>query len=326
MPNTADKIKGSMLGLAVGDALGAPYEFRTPAEPIRNYREGGHHGIRKGEWTDDTSMALCLAISLINKSGQDIFDIKHQLRLYEKWLNHGYMSTRDESFGSGRTTRNAIAAFLETGEIPTEPLADERAGNGSIMRLAPVPLAYSFDIAKAAEYSAESSKSTHRLPECVQACALMGQIIAQAVQGFPKDEVLFPKEGFYNLTEQKVIDLSKGLYLEEELPTEQQTGYVIDTLKIALWCVAKTESFEDAIIAAVNVPGDRDTYGAVTGQIAGAIYGVQGIPARWLEDLMKRELIENVANLLFDVRRILEQWAKLDEMRIIFDKIKETEV
>lgn len=305
--NYLNKFKGSLLGLAIGDALGAPYEFKTPAEPIKNYRSGGHHKIRKGEWTDDTAMALCLANSLIKTKEINLMD---QMSKYLLWYSFGYMSTRCEPVGIGRSTREAIERFIINSD-PISGLEDpQKSGNGCIMRLAPVPLVYHFNTTLATKNSKVSSRTTHGSKECLECCALLGQVIASLVSGISKEEALKPTEWLEEPTEPKVIDISKATYFNDEIQ-KPEGAYVIDTLKTALWCFYTTDSFEDAIIKAVNIPGDRDSFGAVTGQIAGAYYGYESIPERWLIDLMGRKVIEGIATNLYDTSIEIENQIKM---------------
>jgi ADP-ribosyl-[dinitrogen reductase] hydrolase len=296
MSDLLNRFKGSLIGLAVGDALGAPYEFRTPAEPIRNYREGGRLNMTKGEWTDDTSMALCLARSLIDRRG---FDLKDQMTRYSRWLYEGYMSTRKESLGSGSTTRSSIKQFKETGNALAGISDAEKAGNGCIMRLAPVPLFFHNNMVQVAKYSAESCKTTHGALECIECSALLGEIIARCMSANSKEQVLRHYGWISMFNSPKVLHLSMKGHLLEPGELKPQGAYVVDSLKLALRCFWRSESFEDAVIMAVNTPGDRDTFGAITGQIAGAFYGFDAIPKQWVDDLMMCDLIAETAEQLY---------------------------
>lgn len=296
MPELFSRFQGSLIGLAVGDALGAPYEFRTPAEPIKNYREGGRLNMVKGEWTDDTSMALCLARSLIDRRG---FDIKDQMTRYSRWLYEGYMSTRKESFGSGGTTRAAIKNFKESGNALSGIPDPDKSGNGCIMRIAPIPLFFHKNIASVVKYAAESCKATHGSLECIESSTLMSEIIARCLTSSIKEEIFKHYGRHTEFTSPKVLEIATNSYLLEPGELKPQGAYVIDTLKLALRCFWRTDSFEDAVIMAINTPGDRDTFGAVTGQIAGAFYGIETIPKQWVEDLMMCDLIMETTEQLY---------------------------
>ena len=129
-----DKYQGSLLGLAIGDALGAPFEFTKPGafQPIDDFHSGGMFKLNAGEWTDDTSMALCLAESLIRCEG---FDAKDQMETYWKWLSEGYLSVRDKAVGVGKTTMRALFTYNMSGNPYSSIANPMSAGNGSIMRL-----------------------------------------------------------------------------------------------------------------------------------------------------------------------------------------------
>ncbi len=164
-----DRITGSLIGLAVGDALGAPVEFEPPGRfpPVTGYRRGGRFNLEAGTWTDDTSLALCLAESLIERRG---FDPRDQLERYLSWYRTGRLSATGHCFDIGITTRSALVHFERTGDSESGMTSERSAGNGSLMRVAPVPLAYHRDPDRAIELSGRSSATTHALPVCIDAC------------------------------------------------------------------------------------------------------------------------------------------------------------
>jgi ADP-ribosyl-[dinitrogen reductase] hydrolase len=268
-----ERVRGCLLGLAVGDALGTTLEFRRPGSfaPIEDMVGGGPFGLQPGEWTDDTSMALCLAESLVECRG---FDPVDQLRRYVRWWREGHLSSNGRCFDIGNTVRDALRRFEETGAPWCGSTDPNTAGNGSLMRLAPVPLYYRRDRAKAVERSAESSRTTHGAPQAVEACRAYGGRIVDALNGNAK------------------ADLLRGI----PLPAQPRgTGYVVDSMAAALWAFATTSTFRDGALAAVNLGDDADTTGAIYGQLAGAFYGASAIPGPWLERLAKRDLIESFA-------------------------------
>ena len=177
-----DRSYGSLIGLAVGDAMGAPLEFKSPGsfEPVNDMMGNGPHHLEPGEWTDDTSMALCLAESLI-ETGK--FDPVDQLSRYLRWYHDGYLSVNDECFDIGNTTREALMIFEKTGEPYPGPENEYSAGNGSLMRLSPVPLFYMSHPKDAIEMSGKSSRTTHNHPLAVDACRYMGGLIQGALIG-----------------------------------------------------------------------------------------------------------------------------------------------
>jgi ADP-ribosyl-[dinitrogen reductase] hydrolase len=305
-----ERYHGSLLGLAIGDAMGVPLEFRKPGTfaPVREMIGGGPFGLKPGEWTDDTSMALCLAESLISSNE---FDLKDQLGRYCNWYHNGHLSSIGKCFDIGNTTRSAIRFFEETGE-PCSGLTDPRsAGNGSLMRLAPVPLAFARTPPRAIELSGESSKTTHALDVCVDACRYLGALIVGAVQGYSKEQLLSPQfspvEQYWDLypLTSRIYTIANGSFREKKPPEIKGSGYVVDSLEAALWAFARTDTFREGCLAAVNLGDDSDTTGAIYGQLAGAYYGTSAIPEEWRKMLVKRDLIEQISNDLYRISLII---------------------
>ena len=293
-----DRCRGALLGLAVGDALGAPLEFMRPGtfEPVTEMVGGGPHGLLPGEWTDDTSMALCLAESLIQCRG---FDAEDQLRRYVRWYRYGHLSSTGLCFDIGVTTRIALEAFENTGQ-PSGLTSPDSAGNGSIMRLAPVPMFYANSMNDAVEYAGQSSSTTHAAQEAVEACRYMAAVMVRALRGAEKEDVLAPA-----LVEQLSDNMRRvafGSFRIFSPPQIKGSGYVVESLEAALWAFHNSDNFADGARLAVNLGDDSDTTGAVYGQIAGAFYGASEIPARWVDALARRNLISDYADQLFDLR------------------------
>ena len=294
-----DRVRGALVGLAVGDALGTTVEFQRPGsfDLVTDMIGGGVFGLEPGQWTDDTSMALCLAESLVETGG---FDPVDQLRRYVRWWRDGHLSSTGACFDIGNTTRLALSTFEGSGKADGGPTAPDMAGNGSIMRLAPVPVAYRADPAEAVRLSGESSRTTHGAAECVDACRYLGGLIVGAVLGRSKEELLapgfVPADGVPRPATPRVAEVAGGSFLRREPPDITASGYVIDTLEAALWAFARTGTFEDAVLTAVNLGRDADTVGAVCGQLAGAVYGEAAIPARWRQRLALKERIGRLAD------------------------------
>jgi len=293
-----DRGTGALIGLAVGDALGAPVEFCPPGrfKRVTDMQPGGWFDLKAGQWTDDTSMALCLADSLLECRELDPLD---QLRRYVRWYDDGYMSSKPECFGCGQQTKMALRTFIETGS--PRPLAgdEDSQGNGSIMRLAPVPVAFAhFGIEVAQQMSGESSLTTHPARACVDACRLLGGMIAAAVQGLDKTQVLDTRFWRWGALHPDIAVIADGSYRDREPPEIQGGGWVVHSLEAAMWAVWRTDSFEDAVLAAVNLGDDADTTGAVAGQLAGAIYGADQISQHWREGITDPELLWRFADRL----------------------------
>src|SRR5262245_40543020 len=238
---------------------------------------GGPFDLNPGEWTDDTSMALCLATSLIHANG---FDPRDQMNRYCNWADFGYLSSNGRCFDMGSTVRRALVAYRASGDPfsgPTEPSA---AGNGSLMRLAPVVMFFYPQRDLALEFAAESSRTTHGAAPCLEACQLMAEFLFRALRGDSRREILSPVVGTHHSEGiQSIADLS---VLDRPAAAVRGSGYVVHCLEAALWCFSKTSSFRDAVLLAVNLGEDADTTAAVCGQLAGAYYGASGIPSAWL--------------------------------------------
>lgn len=301
------RYKGCLLGLAAGDALGTAVEFMTPGSftPLTDMAGGGPFGLERGQWTDDTSMALCLAESLVSCGS---FDARDQIERYTRWWREGYLSSTGRCFDIGNTVARALAQYACTGE-PLAGATDPRsAGNGSLMRLAPVPLFFAADPGKAIYLSAESSKTTHGARTCLDACRYFGGLLVGAVQGGSKEELLSqrfaPLEHFWERTPlcPEIDEVACGSYKRKDPPAIAGTGYVVQSLEAALWAFDRSSSFQEGCLLAVNLGDDADTTGAVYGQLAGAYYGAEGIPQAWRECLAQADQIQHLAEELYERR------------------------
>jgi len=301
---TLERYLGSMLGLAVGDAVGAQVEFMRPGdfEPVVDMVGGGVFGLPAGAFTDDTSMALCLAQSLVERGGFDPID---QLERYARWIREGYTSSIGRAFDVGGTCADAIMRFEGTRRPYCGSTNPNRAGNGSIMRLAPVPLFFARDPEKAVVMSAASSRTTHGAPNAVDGCRYLGALIVGAVSGASKEELLSgrytPAPGVWERAPlaDAIREVADGSFVTKNPPEIRGTGYVVDSLEAALWAFHRGHSFEEGLMLAVNLGDDADTTAAVYGQLAGAFYGVSAIPQRFRDRLVMRDLIEGLAAKLY---------------------------
>ncbi|CAF0962881.1 unnamed protein product [Adineta ricciae] len=311
------RIQGSMIGMALGDALGAHVEFRPHdyllRHPVTDLEEGGTWGLSRGQFTDDTSMALCLANSLIVNHGFNAYD---QLVRYKWWHEYGYMSSTGQCFDIGAATRQSIDEFCrrqntlikEKGirKKDIDSLSDPEllknfpvycseegvAGNGALMRLAPVPLFFYRDPIAAVEFSGFSGQITHGDTKAYDACRYYGALIVAALQGKSKDELL--DNNFYE--NHKHWFSGKDLHLDIKSIAEgsyknnegydggiRGKGYIVSALEAALWAFWSTKNFKDGALAAVNLGDDTDTTAAIYGQLAGAHYGYDQLPKEWTQ-------------------------------------------
>ena len=298
-----DRAIGALLGLAVGDALGTALEFavRDSKPRVTDIVGGGPFRLEPGQWTDDTSMALALAASLEVCGGLDEHDLMER---FVAWRENGEYSATGTCFDIGMTVSGALGRFKQAGD----PLAGSddpmSAGNGSLMRLAPAAIRYWNDAEERRNASARQSMTTHGAPEAVAACAAYADLIAEAIAGTRKEDVLRPRSDDHA---GKIKSIMAGSWRGRHRDEIRGSGYVAHSLEASLWCVGRTGTFAEAVILAANLGEDADTTAAITGQLAGALYGRDGIPSDWLGKLAWRERIEQQAGQLFDQSQSAEE-------------------
>ncbi len=299
--STLERYRGALLGLAAGDALGTTLEFSHPGsfEPLTDLVGGGPFQLAPGQWTDDTSMALCLAESLVECRG---FDPADQMRRYLRWYREGYLSSTGTCFDIGLTTRAALRRFEQSGEPFAGETSPHAAGNGSLMRLAPVPLAFAPEPERAVHLAGEMSRTTHGAPEPVDACRYFAGLLVGALAGEDRETLLSPRyspvPGLWARASlaPRIDAVAAGSFRAKDPPAIRGTGYVVAALEAALWAFARSRTFEEGALLAVNLGDDADTTGAIYGQLAGAHYGVEAVPAHWRERLALRERIETLTD------------------------------
>ena len=301
---TLDRFRGCLLGLAIGDAVGTTLEFKAPGsfKPLTDMIGGGPFRLKPGQWTDDTSMALCLAASLTECRG---FDARDQMRRYVKWWREGYMSSTGFFSDIGGTTAEALRIFERTGNPFAGSTDPGKAGNGSLMRLAPVPMFYFKSPGEAMERAGESSQTTHGAQTAVDACRYFSGLLVGALGGVDKETLLSPRycpvKGYWDKhpLHPEILAVAEGSFKEKDPPQIRGTGYVVESLEAALWAFDRASSFRKAILMAVNLGDDADTTGAVCGQLAGAFYGSEGLPKKWASLLAQRERLMDYSQGLF---------------------------
>jgi ADP-ribosyl-[dinitrogen reductase] hydrolase len=281
-----DRALGCFIGLAVGDALGTAVEFseRDSFEPITGMVGGGVFGLRPGEWTDDTSMAICLAESLLEHGDLDERDLMER---FVRWWRQGENSVTGKCFDIGGTTRAALSRFASTGNPLAGSTDDRTAGNGSVMRLAPIALYWYRDIQVAIRAARRQSETTHAAVAAVEGSALLAEVLIDAIHTGDKTCALRERTFHESLTR-------LAGYASRARGQISSSGYVLHTLEAAFWAVHAADNFAAAVLTAVNLGGDADTVAAVTGQIAGALWGYSAIPEEWLATLAQRERLERL--------------------------------
>jgi ADP-ribosyl-[dinitrogen reductase] hydrolase len=289
-----DRAVGALVGLAVGDAIGTTLEFsRRDAQPaLTDMVGGGPFRLQPGEWTDDTAMALALADSLAADPDLDEADLMSR---FVDWQRSGSYSCTGRCFDIGVTTRQALSRFRASGNPVAGSTDQMSAGNGSLMRLSPVAIRHWSEPESLASIAARQSATTHAAAEAVSACVGFAGILADAIAGKSRDQVLSPR----------TLDLAPavrnalaGSWRGKHRDQVKSSGYVIHSLETALWCVARTGDFASAVLLAANLADDADTTAAITGQLAGALYGFSSIPPAWRAKLAWHDRLEAAARAL----------------------------
>lgn len=297
-----DIVRGGILGLAVGDALGVPVEFKSRAQlankPVKGMVGFGTHEQPAGTWSDDASLALCTAESLCGG-----YNLHSMSRTFVNWLNEAYWTPYGRVFDVGHTTRNAIIR-LEQGFNPEDAgLTEENDnGNGSLMRILPVALYFAFaesDLRKRAVMSA--SRITHGHMRSQLACVLYSELVSRVCIGMDLSVSLAETRATFrdllgSVPEElaafhRTLDPDLGLRNENEI---MGSGYVIHTLEASIWCCLRSKSFKEAVLRAINLGEDTDTTGAVTGGLAGILFGIDDIPSEWISQLARVNDIEDL--------------------------------
>jgi ADP-ribosyl-[dinitrogen reductase] hydrolase len=293
-----NRFLGCLVGLAAGDAVGTTVEFKERGEftPLTDMVGGGPFCLQIGQWTDDTSMALCLAASIIEHQGIQSDDIMNK---FCDWMDTGYMSSNGRCFDIGNTTKQALKRYQQTGDTCSGGTDGWSAGNGALMRLAPIPMLAYLDTNELDDLSIINSEYTHNVSESIDACRLYSRMIADALKGESKHDIIQNQLNFTG--HPKIVEIAKGSYFDKIVDDIKGTGYVVESLEAALWCFYTTDNFRDAILKAANLGDDADTTAAICGQLAGAYYGIDGIPTDWRNKLTMLDNIEEMALQLYEL-------------------------
>jgi len=302
MPGIHERIVGGVVGLAVGDALGVPVEFLSREAARRKNVLGmtgpGTHHQAPGTWSDDSSMALCTLASLIDKG----YEPRDMMQRFSDWRFKGYMAARGrEVFDVGITTHAAISRYKEGAPTPWGGSGERDNGNGSLMRILPLSLFVADrpveDIVK---MNFEVSALTHAHIRSQLCCALFSLVVRGLLRGEPLDSSLRSAtqalESSIPAKEREPLKrILSGAVLTLDEDEISGDGYVVHTLEASLWCCARYEAYRDAVLAAVNLGGDTDTTGAVTGALAGVMHGLEAIPQEWREQIARSGDVHEMA-------------------------------
>ena len=310
-----DKYRGVVFGVAVCDAVGAIVEFqkRGSFAEVTGLGRGGKFDLLEGEWTDDTSMSLCVAASIILNEGR--FEPHDQMRRLMDWYETGHMSSTGECFDIGKCTLRSLGKWRRATKDGTSvdgvegyhgPCTEEANGNGTLMRLAPVPLAYRHDAAVRTQCAAQLDRTTHGGEHSASACRAYAAMVSAALEetattGEAKARVLQAYGAEDALCPEVHAVLVGRSYQTKGRDDVSAGGWVVPALEAALWAFASTETFDDGCLACANLGDDADTAGAVYGQLAGAFYGFSAINPAWTGGVALPTLLTAVADGLLAV-------------------------
>ena len=304
MTDFLSRARGALMGLAVGDAVGTTNEFKVAGtfKPITDMVGGGPFLLKPGQWTDDTSMALCIADSLLAKGHYDSFDVMER---YQRWFSKGYRSSTDRCFDIGGQVRAALFDFEHEQRVPVTAKRSNRAGNGAIMRLAPVVIAgfEHREIREIVVTAGLSARETHYSVEAEAATEVFAALLVGALLGWAPEHIInvgWASTGpAFDEMAARVISTDP----DERASWESETsGYIVHGLRLAVHGLLDFPSFRDATLAIANMGGDSDTNAAIYGQLGGAFYGIEAIPASWRSTLHQGEEIDALARALVDLR------------------------
>lgn len=292
------KARGMLIGLAVGDALGANLEFTiSDHTDITDAKIAYYDGMwPKGTWTDDTSMALCLGHSLLERQGYDSYDVMSK---YQAWVEQGYCASDNRPAGDvGIQTRAAIERFKQNPIIDAYDQRSESAGNGTIMRLAPVVIATLHSpIAATLKLAQISARETHYSWEAEAGAEVFAAMLRQATTLSDKSAILDVSAFSTGEIYDDILDRVLAESASSRPDTLQDLGgYIVDALSIAAWGFRHFDDFESGMRAVIKLGGDTDTNAAIYGQLAGAYYGDTAIPATWRSGLMRVSEIQQLAD------------------------------
>ncbi len=292
--DVAKRGRAAFLGLAIGDALGATTEFMTPGEIAARYKVhrkiigGGWLHLKPGQVTDDTEMSLCLARALVARGA---WDLPGMAENFAAWL-------RSRPVDVGETCRRGIRHYMRTGALEV-PYNEWDAGNGAVMRMAPVALFCLGDEQLLEQRALEQARLTHHHPLSDVACVTVGRLVQQAILGADRFALHALCRELVNAYPNFNFNRYSG----------NATAYVVDTLQTVFHYLFSTATFEECLVGIVNQGGDADTTGAIAGMIAGAFYGLDALPRRWLKKLDKtvRDEVEESADLLVRLSPLWQQ-------------------
>lgn len=293
--NLRDRFLGTMLGLAIGDALASATQFRKPGSftQVGDLLGGGPFDLPRGAWSDDTSMALCLAESLLEVGS---FDPRDQVERYRRWQQRGHLSATGQCLGITASTAKALAQAGWRRQLFSGSHDPNQLDPEVLSRVAPVVLFYFAETNDAVTFASEQSRTTCQAPGAMESCKVLAAVLHAALSGKAKDAVLAPNSEVLDV--QSFRSAAADVAVAGGNISNPRAGNVIEVLEAALWAFRSTDNFRDGALKVVNLGANSDAAAAVYGQLAGAYYGVGAIPATWRTSLMGKDLVEAMADKL----------------------------
>lgn len=301
---TNNKIKGGLYGLLIGDALGVPYEFYDKSEipqyeqiemkPPKGFRRS--HNVKAGTWSDDGAQALCLWKSLKNKGTLDLIDFTDKML---DWFTKGYMAVDGRVFDIGNQTLMALSAYQRGMPVTQSGMINpDGKGNGALMRVLPLALWHTGSDEELVEFAHRQCLPTHGAVTNQVCCALYCLIARKLMKLYTFESALKcavkQLDEIYEGRQEYAEEFDALNPYEALIWTGKGTGYVVDCLKSAVMIMLEAQSYEQAVKMAIQLGNDTDTTACVTGGLAGIIFGYDGIPTRWIEQLRGKEIIESL--------------------------------
>lgn len=301
--------EASLYGFVVGDALGVPVEFISREvlmqHKITDMISNATRRTSLGYWSDDTAMTLCTMQSIVDNQRIDYQDM---IEKFFQWFKHGYMAIDNRCFGIGKTTLKAMNAYMRLGYphyIDQQDISPNNRGNGSLMRILPVCLFLyaqkELSIDEKVVVIENVSSLTHSDKITKMACVFYGLVVFSLLE--KKDfkcayeiAVSTFNQQYLNCDVSEFKRIVSGELLHLDMDSIESSGYVIHTLEACLWCVFTTDNYKDAVLRAVNLGNDTDTIAALSGALAGLLYGLKDIPSTWLSNLREKEKLDSIVS------------------------------
>ena len=298
--NTKSRVAGVFIGLAVGDALGAPIVKKEVGsfDLISEMQSGGIYDLPAGAWTDETATALCLAQSLLVTHDLDVYDLAERFR---RWFQSGENSSTGVCVGIEQKLLNFVVNYERTGDFDPTLLNQKVRGNSVLARVGPVACIHWDDLELAARIARQQSYLTHSSEVVAAASEYLVLALSHLIAGRDWDFIssMKTKEDW----PVEIESISRGQWQDKTIDDLKSTKHLVDILEASVWCIGNSKSFEEAVTKAVNLGGNSNTVGAITGQLAGAMYGIEAIPIRWFDKLLKIEKVTDVAMQMVELSR-----------------------